>query len=108
RPAKSTTAIREKLLRETIRLTQIQDIAGCRLIVDGIADQDAVTSALSRLFDNAIVVDRRDKPSHGYRAVHVIVSYSNRPVEIQVRTSLQHLWAEFSEKLSDVIDPSIK
>jgi ppGpp synthetase/RelA/SpoT-type nucleotidyltranferase len=25
-----------------------------------------------------------------------------------VRTSLQHLWAELSEKISDVVDPSIK
>ncbi|MBI2059522.1 MAG: hypothetical protein HYT87_07090 [Nitrospirae bacterium] len=29
RPAKSTTSIIEKLRRESIRLTQIQDIAGC-------------------------------------------------------------------------------
>ncbi len=30
RPAKSTTAIIEKLKRESIRLSQFQDIAGCR------------------------------------------------------------------------------
>jgi ppGpp synthetase/RelA/SpoT-type nucleotidyltranferase len=29
-------------------------------------------------------------------------------VEIQVRTSLQHLWAELSEKVADVFDPLIK
>ncbi|HMF51839.1 MAG TPA: hypothetical protein VK603_24495, partial [Candidatus Saccharimonadales bacterium] len=29
RPAKSTTSVVDKLRRETIRLTQIQDIAGC-------------------------------------------------------------------------------
>jgi putative GTP pyrophosphokinase len=39
RPAKSTGAILAKLRRERIRLTQIQDIAGCRIIVDGIADR---------------------------------------------------------------------
>ncbi|HEX7958202.1 MAG TPA: hypothetical protein VF508_14745, partial [Pyrinomonadaceae bacterium] len=31
-----------------------------------------------------------------------------KPIEIQVRTELQHLWAELSEKLSDIIDPAIK
>ena len=31
RPAKSTSSISDKLKRESIRLTQIQDIAGCRL-----------------------------------------------------------------------------
>ena len=30
------------------------------------------------------------------------------PIEIQVRSSLQHLWAEVSEKSSDVLDPTIK
>jgi len=29
-------------------------------------------------------------------------------IEIQIRTMLQHLWAELSEKLSDIIDASIK
>ena len=40
RPAKSTSSITEKLLRESIRLSQIQDIAGCRLVVPGIEEQD--------------------------------------------------------------------
>jgi GTP pyrophosphokinase len=29
-------------------------------------------------------------------------------VEVQVRTTLEHEWAELSEKLSDVLDPRIK
>src|SRR6266704_1936073 len=70
---------------KTIRLTQIQDIAGCRIVTPDI-------------------IDRRDTPSHGYRAVHVIVRHSGKLVEIQVRTALQHLWAELSEKLADLID----
>jgi hypothetical protein len=55
-----------------------------------------------------MVIDRRERPSHGYRAMHVVVQQQGKPVEIQVRTRLQHLWAELSEKLSDVEDPSIK
>ena len=31
-----------------------------------------------------------------------------RDVEIQIRTTLQHLWAELSERSSDVLDPDIK
>ncbi len=108
RPAKSTTSITEKLQRETIRLTQMQDIAGCRLVVLDIEAQDATVEALTRGFSSLDVVDRRMHPSHGYRAVHLITTVERMHIEIQVRTTLQHLWAEFSEKLSDVIDPAIK
>jgi len=67
-----------------------------------------VVERLTGLFDKLIVVDRRELPTHGYRAVHVVVDYSGKLIEIQVRTSLQQVWAEVSEKISDVIDPAIK
>jgi len=108
RPAKSTTSISDKLRRESIRLTQIQDIAGCRLTVSDIAEQEEVVQFLSTIFEDTIIVDRRQNPSHGYRAVHVIVRHQAKMVELQVRTSLQHLWAEFSEKVSDLAGPAIK
>lgn len=108
RPAKSTTSITEKLQRESIRLSQMQDIAGCRIIVTDVPTQDDVVARLKDLFETFSLIDRRENPSHGYRAVHVIVNSGGKSVEIQVRTSLQHLWAELSEKLADVIDPSIK
>lgn len=107
RPSKTTTSISDKLRRESIRLTQIQDIAGCRLTVQDIATQDKVVQSLANIFEQTTVVDRRERPSHGYRAVHVIVNCQGKVIEVQVRTSLQHTWAELSEKLSDV-EPSIK
>ena len=108
RPAKSTTAIADKLLRESIRLSQLQDIAGCRIILAGIEEQNETVDSLQKLFSNVVIVDRRNNPSHGYRAVHVVVKYGSCIVEIQVRTSLQHLWGELSEKMSDLFDPAIK
>jgi len=108
RPAKSTTSIAEKLRRESIRLTQIQDIAGCRLIVPEVADQERVVASLVELLTAIAVIDRRQKPSHGYRAVHIVATIDGKGVEIQVRTALQQVWAELSEKLSDLIDPAIK
>jgi putative GTP pyrophosphokinase len=108
RPAKSTTSISDKLRRESIRLSQIQDIAGCRLIVPDIATQEPVVQSLTGLFEHTTVSDRREKPSHGYRAVHVVVTSQVKLIEIQVRTELQQLWAELSEKCSDVIEPAVK
>ncbi len=108
RPAKSTSSIIEKLNRESIRLSQMQDIAGCRAIVADLPHQDLAVNAMARELDSVAIQDRREKPSHGYRAVHLIVREDGKPIEVQVRTSLQHVWAEVSEKLADTIDPSIK
>jgi len=76
--------------------------------VPEIADQERLIASLVKIFPESTVVDRRKKPSHGYRAVHLIVSVSEKAVEIQVRTALQQGWAELSEKLSDLFDPAIK
>ncbi len=108
RLAKSTLSIAEKLRRESVRLSQMQDIAGCRVVVPDIVQQDRFVASLRTAFPAAAVIDRRENPSYGYRAVHVIAEVSGKPVEIQVRSSLQHLWAELSEKSSDVLDPTIK
>ena len=108
RPAKSTTSIVEKLNRESIRLTQIQDIAGCRIVLSDVSEQERVVADLIRILPKVTVIDRRTSPSNGYRAVHVVVDSQGKLIEIQVRTSLQHLWAELSEKYSDVVDPGLK
>ncbi len=101
RPAKSTASVVDKLKRETIRLTQIQDIAGCRIVVANVKEQDDAVASLKKAFPGVTILDRRKQPSFGYRAVHLIPKIGGVPVEIQVRTLLQHRWAEFSEKLAD-------
>jgi putative GTP pyrophosphokinase len=107
RPAKSTTAIVDKLRRSSMRFTQMQDIAGCRITVPDVPAQDELMQTLAYMFD-AVVVDRRDQPSHGYRAVHVVAREAEFSIEIQIRTSLQHAWAELSEKLADKFGIAIK
>lgn len=81
RPAKSTTAIVDKLKRGSMRLSQMQDIAGCRTTVKDIATQNNIVSAIVEIFP-ATIIDRREQPSHGYRAVHVIVRPNVLPIEI--------------------------
>lgn len=108
RPAKSTASIVSKLQRQTGTLPQMQDIAGCRLVVEGVAEQNSLIASLAGEFSDAEIVDRRAKPSFGYRAVHLIVDSAGRPIEIQVRTRLQDLWAQCSEELAFSVDPAIK
>lgn len=106
RPAKSTASIAEKLRRESIRLSQMQDIAGCRVVVKTIAEQARLVQTLFEACPGATVVDRRNNPSNGYRAVHIIARVEGKPIEIQVRTELQQMWAEVSERTSDAMGSS--
>jgi ppGpp synthetase/RelA/SpoT-type nucleotidyltranferase len=111
---KTTGTILEKLERYGGSwLKSIQDLAGMRIV--GSFDrrgQDALVAQLVELFSDGRrppkVVDRREEPSHGYRAVHVIVFIRALPVEIQVRTELQHEWADLFEKLADRIGRDIR
>lgn len=108
RPSKSTISIVDKLRRESIRLSQMQDIAGCRVIVPSTVEQDAAVDAIKSKFEKVSIVDRRKKPSHGYRAVHAIADIDGKLIEIQFRTRLQHLWAENVEKTSDSFGMGLK
>jgi len=108
REGKTTLSIRAKLVRERTRLSRMQDIAGCRVEVDNLIEQDRVVDEMKVRWPCALIHDRRVKPSSGYRAVHLVVEVDGLLVEIQIRTSLQHSWASATEKLSDVCDPEIK
>jgi ppGpp synthetase/RelA/SpoT-type nucleotidyltranferase len=108
RPEKTTLSIAAKLKREQTRLSKMQNIAGCRVVVDTIAQQEKALGSVTREFSERRIDDRRQKPSHGYRAVHVVVKVDGKPVEVQLRTELQQAWAEVSEKMADVVGVDIK
>ncbi|MFV7456782.1 hypothetical protein ACNPMX_18520 [Stenotrophomonas maltophilia] len=108
RPAKSTVAITEKLRRQSIRLSQIQDIAGCRIIVPTVVAQDSLSHSLSVFFDHIVMDDKRELPTNGYRALHAIPKIAGRSIEIQIRTELQHVWADISERLADIHGQDVK
>lgn len=108
---KRLATIEDKLRRRpTFSLTEMQDIAGCRIIFQNIDDlyafrREFLSSRISH--SNLNIDDRYDyirspKPD-GYRGVHDVFSYSSRKtagspwqglrVEIQYRTNAQHAWA---------------
>jgi ppGpp synthetase/RelA/SpoT-type nucleotidyltranferase len=94
----------EKLHRqpELRSLAQIRDLAGLRAVVHGTrADQDDVVARIAaRLPDNnqpPKIIDRRLDPRSGYRAVHLEIRREGIRLEVQVRTALQHRWAELFE-----------
>jgi hypothetical protein len=96
----------EKLQREHgMRLSQVQDVAGARIVVQDQTAQDEATTRLTEAFSaqghSSKASDRRGNPSHGYRAVHLIVTVDRIPIEIQIRTELQDTWAQIMERLAD-------
>jgi len=99
---KTIQTLHDKLRRQPTKLSRVQDIAGVRIVQDmDLNEQDKLVAALTREFPNAKVIDRRVKPTFGYRAVHVVVRLGRSLCEIQVRTNQQHLWAEIVERLAD-------
>lgn len=98
---KTVETLIDKLRRGTA-LSRMQDLVGIRVVGDfGLGGQDELMGRLIHRFPGARVDDRRVRPSHGYRAVHVVPKIDGFSVEIQVRTSLQHAWANATEQLAD-------
>ena len=104
---KTTSVLIEKLRRETgMKLKGVQDIAGARIVADCSRDEqdDIVRRIVAEFADSSRpprIVDRRVTPSAGYRAVHVVVTVQELPVEIQIRTWRQDQWAQIVEALGD-------
>jgi Region found in RelA / SpoT proteins len=104
---KTTGTLVDKLRRDsTLKLRSVHDLSGARIVIDGnLNDQDAAKTRVVEEFASCprppVVKDRRETPSHGYRAVHVIAFPENMPIEIQIRTALQNIWAQYTESLGD-------
>jgi ppGpp synthetase/RelA/SpoT-type nucleotidyltranferase len=101
---KTTLTLRDKLQRTpAVKLPYVRDIAGVRVVAGmRLGQQDALADALAGASGalGAPRVDRRQSPVQGYRALHVVLSIDGTPVEVQVRTELQALWADLYGKAS--------
>lgn len=86
-------------------LADLTDILGLRIVTFFIDDIEKVASAVERLFtiDWENSVDKRkihDTDSFGYLSLHYICSMPDFPYrfEIQIRTLLQHAWANMNHE----------
>lgn len=104
RKRKTQQSIVDKLCRQPqLRLPQMQDIAGCRIVIEG-GSQKANT--LSDLLIGGFEspewnIERKDRHAHGYMALHIIAKKGQKFYEIQLRTYAQDVWANLVESLSD-------
>ena len=104
RKRKTRQSIVDKLYREEkLRLSQMQDIAGCRIVVRGGAQAACqVNKQLVNAFEEK-QLRIQSKPRHkdGYRAIHLIIKINKKSYEIQLRTLAQDVFANLVERLSD-------
>ena len=107
---KTRNTLVEKLHRDSkLSLSRMQDVVGSRIVVEGgRQEQDAVVAALVARYPDSRTVDRREWPSGGYRAVHIVVRHRGWPLEIQVRTPLQDAWAQVFEQFADVFGRELR
>lgn len=101
---KSEPSLVDKLRREPgLTLSAMPDLAGARVVVGDRDEQDQVVSRLVPALAGAgrppEVDDRRGR--RGDPGVTLTARIGGLPVEIQVRTELQDLWAQVTERLSD-------
>jgi ppGpp synthetase/RelA/SpoT-type nucleotidyltranferase len=104
RKRKTQQSIVEKLRRQPkLRLPQMQDIAGCRIVIEGGSQKantlsDLLIGGFESLEWN---IERKDRHAHGYKALHIIAKKGQKFYEIQLRTYAQDVWANLVESLSD-------
>ncbi|SON62244.1 GTP pyrophosphokinase YwaC [Mycobacterium simulans] len=107
---KRIPTIIDKLGREPgMNLGRMHDIGGCRAVLRSLEEVQRVQS---RYAGDPVTVRTRDyvvKPKpDGYRAVHVIVRYQGRLIEVQLRTQVQHEWAYTVESVTSRFGLDIK
>lgn len=108
--------ILRKLKRFSVRLSQLQDIGGARIIVEQNKDVDDLVSFLKGKFqgNRKIRVIRmtdyrgEGREDSGYRAYHVILERDGYKMELQIRSKIQHYWAETIERTSIVYGHHLK
>ncbi len=103
-----------------LKLSEIQDIGGCRAIVTSVHQIDQVVDLYRERYSSHVLDDQDDyirKPkSDGYRGYHLIYryfdpkhpEYENLKIEMQLRTALQHAWATAVETVDTFLREGLK
>ncbi|MEP0518527.1 MAG: RelA/SpoT domain-containing protein [Hyphomicrobiales bacterium] len=110
---KRMPSIRRKLKDSSVKLDQMNDLGGCRAIMDDIAGVRALVHQIEQTFPHDIRKEYRyidDPKKDGYRSHHIVFNFvpksqeqkpfEGRRIELQIRTRLQHSWATAIEAVS--------
>lgn len=118
---KRLSSITAKLHRfPEMKLSQMQDIAGCRAIVSSVSDAYKLVKLYKESDIKHKLVHQDDyiqaPKQSGYRSIHLIygyysdrkTTYNGLKVEVQIRSALQHAWATAVETVGIFIQQALK
>jgi len=118
---KRLSSIAAKLRRfPEMKLSQMQDIAGCRAILATIMDVDKLVERYKKSDLKHKLVHEDDyiraPKTSGYRGYHLIyrynsdksTTYNDLKVEVQLRSGLQHAWATAVETVGAFTQQALK
>jgi putative GTP pyrophosphokinase len=99
-----------KLIRfPKMRMSQMEDIGGCRAVFDRNDQVEAVARRIQRRWPHARVTDHVTTPKEdGYRSLHIVEKRDGRLIEVQLRTTRQHAWAEAIESAGTLTGHNLK
>ena len=109
---KELPTIVRKLDREgnRVQLSTMEDVAGARVVVDTVQQlrrlEDRWLDARFPMHRHRDYID--EPPSSGYRGVHLVLEHRDRLVEVQLRSRIQHRWAELVEQLGHDLGVTLK
>lgn len=104
----------KKLSLTSTRLTQMQDVGGCRAVVQipEMVDEAwlKMRTRTAPWYSVKSVSDYREsgRTESGYRALHVVLDWDGRFIEVQLRTQRQHAWAEGVERVATLLNCELK
>ena len=103
---KRTKSIIIKIQRKNnygMDLTRMSDIAGLRVIVNNLSNQNKAIEIIKSVLNIDKIYDYR-KSEQNYRSVHLITKIEDKYLEIQVRTIAQQTWADESEDFGSMLN----
>lgn len=118
---KRLSSIELKLsLRPNMKITQMQDIGGCRAILEDVDQARELVRSFKQsdlkhklLTEDDYIASPRQS---GYRGIHLVYSYNSDrsttyndlKIELQLRSQLQHAWATSVEVVGTMVDQALK
>ncbi len=117
---KRSRSILGKLSRDSMRLSQMQDIGGCRAVVSKISDVYALRDNFKRSRSKHELISIDDyitnPKASGYRGIHLVYKFQSQAkpefnkllLEVQLRTEAQHAWATAVETVGAVLGQALK